>query len=170
MRKPYLKLIQRSQAINKALIFFNGYQMRHINQSEIWSQYLCQAGWQGAIYQFWWDGGSQQERIYNMSVLGHIPVVNEIAHTYPHWQMVLKRAKISGAQYLPAILSSIKETNISLIGYSLGCRVIHYGMREFRAVLSPKNINNIILIAGAIRTMWYSPHYLKILSNFNLFC
>ena len=153
MKRPYLKLIQKSQEKEEALIFLNGYQMKYTKNSEMWSNYLRQANWQGSIYQLWWDGGSEHGRKYAMSPLGNIPILNELVHSYPHWRMILKRAKISGLKYLPSLLSNMSENKISLIRYSLGCRVIHYGMQQFQPSLNTTSINNIFLLAGAIRTI-----------------
>lgn len=153
MQKPYIKLIQANQGSNKALIFVNGYQMKYDKNSKLWSFYLRQANWKGSIYQLWWDSGSKYGRKYFMSPLGKIPILNELVHSYPHWRMVLERAKISGSKYLYSMLSSIEENEVSLIGYSLGCRLIHYGLQGFDSKLSSKSIKNIILLAGAIRTI-----------------
>ena len=100
-----------------------------------------------------------------MSPLGGIPILNEVVHSYPHWQMIVKRAKISGLKYLPSLISSIPETQISLIGYSLGCRIIHYGMLKYKPTISLNAVNNIILLAGAIRTIKWEAIAGKIRGN-----
>ncbi|MEA5536527.1 DUF726 domain-containing protein [Crocosphaera sp. XPORK-15E] len=153
MQKPYIKLIQANKGRNEALIFVNGYQMKDNENSKLWSSYLRRANWKGSIYQLWWDSGSEYGRKYSMSPLGKIPILNELVHSYPHWRMVLKRAKISGSKYLPSLLLSIPENEVSFIGYSLGCRLIHYGLQEFDSRLSLTSLKNIILLAGAIRTI-----------------
>lgn len=143
MPKPYIKLIESSQKENKALVFFNGYRMAEKNKSKLWCQYLRQAGWRGSIYQFWWDGGDEDE----IDDFPHIPIVDH----YSHWKINFKYAKEIGKNFVCDLLGSIPETQISLIGYSLGCRVIYYGVREFNSQYSLKYIDNIILIAGAVK-------------------
>jgi len=152
MKKPYIKQIKPSQGKDEALVFLNGYQQRDKDNRSRWCKYLRDAGWKGSIYQLWWDGGSKEGRKRAMSPLGHIPVLNGYIHYYPHWKMVVKRATISGSKYLPSLLSKIAETKISFIGYSLGCRVIHYGMQKFNPKSSGKTIDNIFLLAGAVHT------------------
>ncbi|AFZ44273.1 hypothetical protein PCC7418_2111 [Halothece sp. PCC 7418] len=94
MQKPNIKLIQNSKGSNQALVYCNGYTMKHNNNSQLWCHYLRKAHWNGTIYQLWWDSGSSLGRKYAMSPLGNIPMFNEVAHAYPHWKMVVKRAKI----------------------------------------------------------------------------
>lgn len=153
MENPVIRKIQSSQGSNEALVFFNGYQMKNDDKAPLWCHYLRQAGWQGAIYQFWWDSGSPFGRKYKMSPLGNIPVVNELVHSYPHWKLVLKRAEITGLHYFPRILSELPEPSISCIGYSLGCRVIYYGLQSSKFSLMQSPVKNVILLAGAIRVI-----------------
>lgn len=150
MQDPYIQCIAKGEG--KALVFLNGYRMKYEENGEIWTAHLRQSNWQGAIYQLWWDAGSIYG-IKNMSPLGRIPIANEIIHGYPHWQVIIKRAKTTGLKYFQSLIASIPETQISLIGYSLGCRVIHYGMLNYKPESSTKSIQNIYLLAGAIRTI-----------------
>jgi hypothetical protein len=141
MKKPNIKQIQPSHGVNEAIIFLNGYQSKYEHNSDIWVKYLRRAKWSGSVYKLWWDAGSEYGRKYSMSPLGAIPQINklkicdgrginEIAHSYPHWRIISKRAKLTGLRYFSSLLSSIPESRVSVIGYSLGCRVIHYGMQN----------------------------------------
>lgn len=165
MEKPYLQLIRSSRKTDEALIFLDGYQSKYKNDNRLWSKYLDRADWQGSIYRLWWDAGCDYGRKYLMSPLGYIPIVNELAHSYPHWRMVVKRAEVSGLKFLPSLISSIPERNVSLIGYSLGCRLIHYGINRFEPKRSSTSIKNIILLAGAIRTIKWEKIAKKIDGN-----
>ncbi len=151
MQNPYIKLIKPNQGRNEALIFINGYRMKYEENSELWSSYLRRSNWKGSIYQLWYDSGSEKGR-KSMSPLGQIPGINRV-HYYPHWRIALERAKVSGSEYLHSLLLSIPENEVSLIGYSLGCRLIHYGLQQFDSRLSSTSLKNIILLAGAIRTI-----------------
>jgi hypothetical protein len=153
MENPVIRRIQSYQSSNEALVFFNGYQMKDDDNAQLWCHYLRKAGWQGAIYQFWWDSGSSFGKKYKMSPLGNIPIVNELAHSYPHWQLVLKRAKITGLHHFSRILSELPELSIYFIGYSLGCRVIYYGLQSSKSSLIQNQVKNVILLAGAIRVI-----------------
>lgn len=151
MQKPYLQRIVNGK--DKAMIFLNGYQMKYEKNSALWADKLRQANWHGAIYQLWWDSGSYYG-MKNMSPLGNIPILNsKYIHLYPHWQVILKRAKNTGLTYFSSLISCIPETQISLIGYSLGCRVIHYGMLNYKPDSKIHSLENIYLLAGAIRTI-----------------
>lgn len=125
--------------------------MKYTNNYELWSAHLRQAGWKGSIYQLWWDSGSEYGR-KRATPLGYVPIINKLNY-YPHWRMVVKRAKITGSRYLSSIISSIPENCVSLIGYSLGCRVIYYGLQEYKTSLSTTLIDDVVLLAGAIRTI-----------------
>lgn len=169
MQKPHLRLIQRSRGIDEAIIFLNGYQSKYESDEKLWTESLNCAGWQGAIYHLWWDAGSEYGRKYAMSPLGVIPVINEVAHSYPHWRMVLKRAESTGFRYFPSLLSSISEPIASVIGYSLGGRVIHYGMKKFQPWKAQTTVKDLILVAGAIRTIEWEVIADKITGNIHNF-
>jgi Protein of unknown function (DUF726) len=151
MQSPYIQKIESGKQ-DEAIIFLNGYQTKDINNKDVWSSSLRMAGWEGSIYQLWWDSGSEYGRKYTVSPLRPLPAEN-IIHSYSHWKRILQRAKVSGQKYFFQLLSSISESQISLIGYSLGCRVIHYGMPSLSSESHGTSIKNIFLLAGAIRTI-----------------
>lgn len=138
MDTPYIKLIEHSQeASQQAIIFIRGYISENldIKIEKNWINSVRESGFKGAIYYLWWDSGK--------STLGNYIRVNL------RWNQVKQRAKKVGQQYLMSLISNLSEKSISLIGYSLGCRIIYYGLSTSHN--HEKSIDNVILLGGAVR-------------------
>lgn len=166
MKKPYIKQVQAPKKQEEAIVFVDGYMSEYKNINTIlMTEFLRKQNWQGAIYRFCWDAGSQDGMKYSFSPLGQIPLIGEAIHIYPHWRMVVERGKKSGLKFFPKIIASLPEQQVSLMGYSLGCRVIHYGMLAFNPELSNVTIKNLFLFAGAIRRIRWGKSAQKITGN-----
>lgn len=149
MDRPYLISIEPSRGLNEAIVFINGYRSAYSQNAEIWCERIRQAGWKGSIHQLWWDASSKESANLARNVgraMGSIP--GEALASLGHWEKTKKRANTVGEDYLHELLSSLPETYISLMGYSLGARVIYYGLKE--AQISSKRVKNVFLVAGAI--------------------
>jgi hypothetical protein len=76
------------------------------------------------------------------------PVITMLGLAGNPWHVSMARSAKTGAVLADAISRS-KETNYTLVGHSLGCRVIYYALQA----LSTKDrikINDVILLGGAV--------------------
>jgi hypothetical protein len=149
MDRPYLISIEPPRELNEAIVFINGYRSAYSQNAETWCRGIRQAGWKGSIYQLWWDASDKESANSARDIgryIGSIP--GEVVVSLGHWEKIKKRAKAVGEDYLHEMLSSLPETYISLMGYSLGARIIYYGLKE--AQISLKRVKNVFLVAGAI--------------------
>ncbi|HLO50824.1 MAG TPA: DUF726 domain-containing protein [Kamptonema sp.] len=138
MDTPYLVAIAPSQGSSEALVLIRGYLSEDsftAKAEEEWKKAVRQAGWKGSIYHLWWECSS--DSLWN------------IGRLHWRWEQVKSRAKQVGRNYLSELISPIPEKSVSLIGYSLGVRVIYYGLAYCSEC--PKIINNTILLGGAVR-------------------
>jgi len=138
MDQPYLVLIAPRQSSPEAMIVIRGYISEDsftTNIEEQWIKALRNAGWKGAIYHLWWEASS--DSLWN------------VARLHFRWEQVKSRAKNVGRLYLKQLISTIPESSVSLIGYSLGVRVIYYGLESW--LESHKRLNNTIFLGGAVR-------------------
>ncbi|MFB2877822.1 DUF726 domain-containing protein [Floridanema aerugineum] len=135
MDKPYTSFVEPSQGRDEALVFLNGWRTKYIQNQDIWCTSIRKAGWKGSIYQLWWDSGT-----------------DEYPPTPIHWEIIRGRSKTIAKHYLTDLLRSIPEQKISLIAHSLGARIIHYGL-EVPPNTYSKEVNNVILLGGAARTI-----------------
>jgi|GEM_PF-1526916 len=138
MDEPRLMLVESSQGIDEALVFIDGYFSQGREQlKESWISAIRQAGWQGSIYHLWWDASER-----SVTTAAKLLVIGQ-------WKMAKNRAERTGNDYLFQKLSEeIKESYVSLMGYSLGARVIFYGLKSSSIQL--KAVKNVIFLAGAI--------------------
>lgn len=137
MDKPYLALIDQCQSSSEALIVIRGYfcEDNFTTKEQLWIDRIRKAGWKGSIYHLWWESSSDSP--WNKTRL-HL-----------RWDQVKSRAKKVGRDYLFNLVSTIPEKSISLIGYSLGVRVIYYGIQSWSN--SSKILKSTILLGGAVR-------------------
>ena len=138
MDKPYLALIDPCQSSSEALIVIRGYFCEDnftTNIQQLWIDRIRQAGWKGSIYYLWWESSSVS--LWNL-IRPHL-----------RWEQVKSRAKQVGRDYLFNLVSTIPEKSISLIGSSLGVRVIYYGIQSWSN--SSKILKSTILLGGAVR-------------------
>ena len=137
MDRPYLDRLENSRGnSSKAIIFIRGY-LSENNFEEAtedrWKQALRQAGWNGSIYHLWWESGGDSWKHYRFQL---------------RWEQIKSKAKRVGRDYLNDLVSTIPEKSISLVGYSLGVRIIYYGMESWDS--SKKVLKDAILLGGAV--------------------
>lgn len=145
MDNPWLRQIEPSRSSEEAIIFMTGYcteedcepyHHRH------WIKNLREAGWRGAMYYLWWDSSNPRN---SKSVMWQTPLGN-----LAHWNKHKGRAKCVGKYYLESIVSSqVKETSVSLIGHSLGVRVIFFGIQNW-SNRSSHLLKDVFLLGGAV--------------------
>lgn len=144
MKKPYLIQIEPSLGKQEALIFIDGYLSQGATQAEDnghWWWIIRKAGWKGSIYHLWWDASEFNTLLQSMLIFG--------VGALPHWQKHKARAKKVGIEYAPELFSHLSEKTVSLVGFSLGARVVYYIMRDWPE--SSVSLHDVILLAGAIR-------------------
>ena len=134
---PYLERLENSRGnSSKAIIFIRGYMSDNSFEEateDRWRQALRQAGWNGSIYHLWWESGGDNWKRYRLSI---------------RWEQIKSKAKRVGRDYLNDLVSTIPEKSISLIGYSLGVRIIYYGIESWDS--SKKVLKDAILLGGAV--------------------
>lgn len=138
MDKPFLVPIESSQELPEALVLIRGYISENsftTNIEEKWRTAVRQSGWKGSIYHLWWESSSNS--LWN------------IGRLHLRWEQVKSRAKQVGRDHLAKLVSNIPEKSVSLIGYSLGVRIIYHGIESWSE--SKKILNNAILLGGAVR-------------------
>ena len=137
MDRPYLERLENSRAnSSKAIIFIRGYMSENSFEEateDRWRQALRQAGWNGSIYHLWWESGGDSWKHYRFQL---------------RWEQIKSKAKRVGRDYLNDLVSTIPEKSISLIGYSLGVRIIYYGIESWDS--SKKVLKDAILLGGAV--------------------
>jgi hypothetical protein len=131
MKNPYLVELEPSRGWSEALIIIRGYRSENNftwGLKSDWKSLLRDAGWKGSIHYLWWDSTD---------------------NICTDWGGVKVRAAIAGREHLSRLVAHLSDKSVTLIGYSLGARVIYYGMQNWSS--STKPLNNTILLGGAIR-------------------
>lgn len=145
MDKPWLSQIEPSLGLQEALVFMTGYcTEEHWEPSHHrhWVSNLREAGWRGSIYYLWWDSSNNRNFYSTIGQLG----VGVIAH----WDKHKRRARRVGEDYLENLISrQVNETTISLVGHSLGARVIFFAASNW-SIWSSHKLKNVFLLGGAI--------------------
>lgn len=145
MDKPWISQIEPSLGLQEAIVFITGYcTEEHCEpyHHRHWVSNLREAGWRGSIYHLWWDS-SNNRNFY--STIGQLGV-----GAFAHWDKHKRRARRVGEDYLENLISrQVNETTISLIGHSLGARVIFFAGSNW-STWSSHRLKNVFLLGGAI--------------------
>ena len=145
MDKPWIEKVSPSLGINEALVFVNGYLTENCTEPYHHNdlmESLRQSGYKGAIYYLWWDSSNKQKLYGAISQFG-IGVL-------PHFEKHKKRAKRVGKfSFKNLIRLEVLESEVSLIGHSLGARVIYYCGINWSSHHSRK-LKSVFLLGGAI--------------------
>lgn len=146
MDNPWLRQIEPSCGSEEAMIFMTGYcteENCELYHHRHWIRNLREAGWRGAIYYLWWDSSSSQ--ISKSITREQSPLGNLV-----HWDKHKRRARCVGERYLENLIYCyVKEASVSLIGHSLGARIIFFGTRNWSKD-SPHVLKNVFLMGGAV--------------------
>lgn len=139
MQDPHLYQVEPSQGTDSAIVFVTGFRTKKCYLSEhhkSWVHSLRASGWRGAIYHFWWDSGTSKLPLQEIE----------------NWQRHKRRARCAGEMYLEKmVVYKVKESSVTLVGHSLGARVIFFAMRSWYAQSSHK-LKNVYLLGGAVPT------------------
>jgi hypothetical protein len=137
MDHPNLVRVESNRGRSEALVILRGYlsEKGFVKNKQFWIDAIRQAGWKGSIYHLWWEspGNSAWNRIC----------------IHRRWKRVKKRAERVGKYHLSSMISTLPEKSISLIGYSLGARVIYDGLAHLSDC--PKPVDDVILLGGSVR-------------------
>jgi hypothetical protein len=145
MDKPWIESVSPSLGINEALVFANGYLTENCTESyhhNYLVDSLRKSGYKGAIYYLWWDSSNKRNLYGAISQFG-IGVL-------PHFCKHKKRAKRVGKfSFENLIRLEVLESEVSLIGHSLGARVIYYCGIDW-SFNHARKLRNVFLLGGAI--------------------
>ena len=139
---------------NKIIIVISGFGAEKDNHPEMWKQ-LIESNRRGMYYFYQWPGDSIGKIIFK--AFGNIiPFLGQsiINSSLPNiFISAKKRASYSG-RILALILASRKffgNCQVDLIGFSLGCHVIKYCLKELDSIenFNHNIINTVTFIAGA---------------------
>lgn len=147
---------------DQALIFIPGYLSSDAERPvalQKWVVGIREAGWKGAIYSLLWDASNLEElhrfldsvagippelvMVYRPNLLAKLPAIKI------HYQKIKKRAKRVGREELiPLVNRYVQSNRISLMGHSMGARIINYALRS----VAPGGdcFENAFLLGGAI--------------------
>ncbi|MBE9157381.1 DUF726 domain-containing protein [Nodosilinea sp. LEGE 06152] len=146
MDTPWIRQIAASNSSSEAIVVVSGFTTENktgSNDYQIWIDGLRKAGWEGAIYYFWWDSSNNES--FGAVSLGQIGV-----GLIPYWEKHKRRAKRSGRDYLERLVrNEVYESSISFVGHSLGARVLFFGLRDWSNQSSSRP-NRLYLLGGAI--------------------
>jgi len=174
VEKPNLTLVRKGASTRSscAVVLVNGYlsETKLLSEdNDKWWDGLDECGWDGAIYHLWWDASHKGGIVSHMlDALGVAAPAGAVlanrsgaaiaaalgtflgAGAMTHWRKVKRRAKRTGAQYVPKLLrDEVEEDEVVLIGHSAGARVVHYALRNYQ--YDSPEIRDVILNGGAIR-------------------
>lgn len=76
------------------------------------------------------------------------PIMTALGFAGNPWHVAMVRAAKTGAVLADAISRS-REKNFTLVGHSLGCRVIYYALQALSSK-KRKKVNDVILLGGAV--------------------
>jgi len=144
MDTPWIKQIAPSNGEAKAIVIVTGFLTENATKPyhhRPWIKILRKAGWDGSVYYFWWDSSNKSN---SNSVLWQGPGY------FNYWEKHKRRAKYSGRYYLEKLISkNLNEDSVSLIGHSLGARVLFFGLRDWSSSsrLKPESV---FLLGGAV--------------------
>ena len=166
MDLPVLSKLADSMDVDEAMIIIKGYLSDKVSPSEVSDDYLDRlrdAGWRGAVYHLWWDASDSSIVPSTMGagsadsrplMMGPIPMGSPLGARY-HWSRLKKRAKRTGRDHvLKLIKDQVTESKVSLLGHSMGARVVYYLMRTvaYKIIENPDfKFENVYLLGGAVR-------------------
>ena len=167
MEVPILTKIADTNGPDEAIIVIKGYLSDKSDPEEVSDDYvqrLRDVGWQGSIYNLWWDasiedrisiGENVSSALISPRAMGTIEI-EDVLGTWKYWIKVKERAKRAGRDHtLPLIREQVVEKKVSLLGHSLGARVAYYAMRTISsnllALRADLKFENVYLLGGVVR-------------------
>ena len=169
MEKPRVIKVLDTTGPDHAVVFVRGWLSKHSDDEEkqkLWADAIRRAGWSGAVYHLWWDAKSKRGRRANTAsgsvrgaaagARGGVPgavigmAVGGIIGFDGNFRAARDRAKRTGKEHTAAQLATeVSESRISLIGHSLGARVIYSLLTKGGGDALP--VVDTVLLGGAIR-------------------
>ena len=138
MDTPRLKLLESGAKKDRTLVFVNGYTSQNDLPDDEgfaeWITMIRDAGWRGSIRHLWWDASC------TASVLKPF-----------NFSKVRRRAVRVGQNYAPALLRKLYEPKITLLGYSLGARIVFETLISIAGTDLAKRLQDAIFLGGALR-------------------
>ncbi|MDB9313098.1 DUF726 domain-containing protein [Spirulina sp. CS-785/01] len=144
MERPYLIPIEPSLGAPEALIVVQGSLSQKTpfpEQQDQWWWAIRTLGWQGSIYQLWWDQSRFHLSLESLAQMGIEGIV--------HWHRYKNYLRRVGKHWLPQLVSELSLSGVSLLGFSLGVRIVYYAMRDWPDHMQP--LNSGVLLAGTVR-------------------
>lgn len=170
--KPAPVLFCRAPVVpgQRTAVFIRGYwtgALRDEMRAKAYVDALQACGWRGGIYQYRWDasdfstvlgpvllklsarfGFALLARLLRAPVGRSALIPTEVADFYHDWIRTYARAQELGEKALiPALQAELGDESITLIGHSLGGRLVHYALRA--AAASDYRFENAIILGGA---------------------
>jgi hypothetical protein len=152
MKRPRIRKVSDPVGSTEALVYVKGWLSGRDDKEESrerWVQCLRAGGFRGSVYHLWWDSSSRKnlaKAVAKGVALGAVLV--GVGVVLERLRKARSRAKKIGRKYAPGMIhKEVKETPISLLGVSLGARVV------VQTVLSsePGTFRDVILLGGAVR-------------------
>ena len=165
MKTPTLEKVSEGSGTRRPLVFVKGYLSAEDDIAN-WLEALRESGWTGSVYQLRWDastGGRLALRIGLRVLLGKAIVLTVLAGPMGrlagatigltvrrHWKKHLRHAVEVGGTHLPRLLDELGEKqDITLAGFSLGCRVVVEALRA-EAKAGRSRVSDVVLVGGAV--------------------
>ena len=173
MERPQVHRVLESTGPDHAVVYVRGWLSKHSDREhkqQAWAEAIRAAGWSGAVYHLWWDGKGKASR--DQHVVGGVAAgagVGALAGPVGvfmgtavgglagggaglgvHFGKSHRRAKKTGRKYAAdAIAEGVTEASISLVGFSLGARLIYSLLAKGHGGDLP--VADVVLLGGAIR-------------------
>ena len=134
MDDPYIRDVSPTVCGTGALVLVNGmwskkYGLKHTAK---WVEAIRSAGWKGSLHHLWWDASTKNAAPTHLNA----------------WNTTRRRAVRVGNIWLGGLLEQLGSRPITLVGHSLGARVIHSGLL---AGAGAGRVHDVILLGGAVR-------------------
>ena len=156
-----LELLHRGTLSGEALVVVKGYLSQADASGDLVRQ-VRDAGWRGAIYRFHWDSSHVNSLLakyilpaVGASSYGALPIgPAALVAAVTHWDLARRAAKSAGGDHLSKLVDTLPETRVSLLGHSLGARVVFHALLARSAQPSRSKhviVKNAVLAGAAVR-------------------
>ncbi len=156
-----LEVLHRGTLSGEALVVVKGY-LSQADASDDIVRPVRNAGWRGAIYRFHWDSS----HVNSLLAEYLLPTVRAFPHgalpigpaglvaAVTHWDLARSAAQSAGRDHLSKLVDTLPEKRVTLLGHSLGARVVFHALLARSAQPSRSRdaiVTNAVLTGAAVR-------------------